>query len=105
MTVKQCACDEFWPGQGHPPDCPTQPLGQLLIENRSLHHEIENRAQERVDLLQRITELEMKYATVRAWQAQAVPLLLSIQRFKYVYAQNMDTVAALLASARKDGES
>jgi protein gp37 len=24
-----CDCEEFWPGQGHPPDCPTQ-TGQIL---------------------------------------------------------------------------
>lgn len=24
MSEKECCCDEFWAGQGHPIDCPTQ---------------------------------------------------------------------------------
>lgn len=24
MTSPLCCCEEYWPGQGHPPDCPTR---------------------------------------------------------------------------------
>jgi hypothetical protein len=32
----ECCCEEYWPGQGHPPDCPTRRAPEASEETREL---------------------------------------------------------------------
>lgn len=33
--IKFCDCDQYWPGEGHPPDCPTQRLDGVIVGGES----------------------------------------------------------------------